>query len=359
MYLYIAIIIFATIFASCSVNPRFLKKGRSINMQLFIASFLVLWFFSVFRIVGKDYYDYGNVFLYSNTDQLYRYGVNMEAGFVFLNQIIRFFTDNFSVFVFIISTITLILVYNTINYFRDKIDVGLAVFIYSGLYYFQSYNLMRYYLAVAIILYAFRFLFEKRNIKFFICVVVAFFIHRASFGILLPFFILLTFRRNKLISVGILIAFVAICFYGLNYIQSINVIDRYNGYVENINFIGFRLGNIAIAIPILLIYTYTYFQKTVDSYLLDLFLLFILSALTYTFIGYAISIFGRMQTLFSCQYILFIPYMLKSLKKNKKDQMLIKALTNIYIVILIWNYFTILLYSSGIMPYASVFFKLS
>ena len=102
MYIYIAIIIFASALASCSVNPKVLKKGKSINSHFLRAAFLILWFFSAFRTIGKDYYDYSNVFLYSNTSELYKYGINMEIAYVYLNKIIRFFTDDFAIFIIVI-----------------------------------------------------------------------------------------------------------------------------------------------------------------------------------------------------------------------------------------------------------------
>ena len=217
---------------------------------------------------------------------------------------------------------------------------------------------MRYYLANAVILYAFKYLYEKKYVKFLFFVIIAFTIHRASVGILLPFFILITFRKHKFISLGILAIFLIISFRGLNFLQSFNEFERYAGYVENISFSGFGIGNIVIVAPMFLIYLYTYFQKTNKGYAMDVILIFMLSALTYTFIGYAIPIFGRMQVIFNCQYVLFIPYMIKSIGKNKKDQMLIKMLTVIYIVILIWQYFERSLYSDGIMPYMNQFFDL-
>ena len=63
--------------------------------------------------------------------------------------------------------------------FKDEANYSFMCFLYLTIYFTNSMNIMRQYLAVAIIFWATRFLKEKKVI-FLICLLISYFIHRSS-----------------------------------------------------------------------------------------------------------------------------------------------------------------------------------
>ena len=72
-------------------------------------------------------------------------------------------------------------------YFRNEIRMEWAVLSYSILF-FGSFNTIRQYLAMAIIFWGFRFVIDKRPIKYLLCVVGAVFFHSSAFVAILAYF---------------------------------------------------------------------------------------------------------------------------------------------------------------------------
>lgn len=313
--------------------------------------FLALWFLSAFRLVGKDMYDYSNVFMFSNTDYVRIYGTNIEVGYLYLNILVRLFTAQFKYFVVVVSSITIYLYYSFFSTHRKSIDLPLGILAFVGMFYFQSFNLIRYYLAFGIILFSYKYLFKKKYLYVFLLIVMASFFHRASLILVLPLLLQIFIRKKKILIIIILIFFVITVFILIPSLDSIVNIKRYLGYVDNINFSGFGVGNIIISLPLIIIYIYGLTNKEVSNFLLDLFFIMIMTSLAFSFIGYAIPIFGRLRVLFGVNYILLVPSVFHQIKFKNNTYYLMKSLYILYLISLIINYFLVSLLSDGISPY--------
>lgn len=72
-------------------------------------------------------------------------------------------------------------------YFRREIRIEWTMLGYSILF-FGSFNTIRQYLSMAIVFWGFRFVIERKPIKFFICVLVAVFFHTSAFVAILVYY---------------------------------------------------------------------------------------------------------------------------------------------------------------------------
>lgn len=339
----------------------FVKRENGINKLLFFSSFLILWFFQAFSDVGTDRPVYKNIFLWSNSETTFynsAYGFSsIEKGYVLLNRIIRLFTSNKTIFFAIVSFVTLFLIFSTIYYFKDRINIGASVLGYASLFYIQSFSLIRIYLASAILFYAIRYLITSKNIKYLICVVIAFFIHTSAIFMFLPFLLFFIYEKNKKIS-----AFIVLGVFTLLYIKPNTILlfasnfERYADYV-NKGFLtsGSGIAQIIYFAPLFFIFLIT--RKKAEERYNDLFLIYTSIFLLLGILSYKIEILGRIMYYATYPYLFFIPYYLKNLKTKASRWFysLVAICVFIYYVLRLFIYLADYCFEDGIMPYINIF----
>lgn len=199
--LYIIIIITLPYFVDFSLKQ---KRGTKIVLLLLIS--LICACIAAFR---------GN----SGTDTsmyrtLYEYGeksitrwVNIEPGYMFLNNLFRNIGVSSSFFFGVLSFFTTIFILFTIDREKEKINVYVSALVYFSTLYFQSFNIMRQMLAVSICLFAFSLYLDDKKLISIILILVATLVHRSA--ILCLFIIIAKFlfeRRNSKLIMYISIA---------------------------------------------------------------------------------------------------------------------------------------------------------
>lgn len=188
--LYLAIILFTTLFTALSTNKRLSKEVRFICMVLAI---LVPSIFAGLRYnTGTDYQIHKNVF-----EEL-KEGLDVtkhtEIGYLLLNRIVLFLGGNYQILLFLISVITITCIYGTLVRYKEKISVPIGMLAFMLLYYQMSYNLIRQILAVSIMVYALKYLENRNILKYILSCIIASTIHSTAliFFILLPAYKYLT-----------------------------------------------------------------------------------------------------------------------------------------------------------------------
>ena len=144
-----------------------------------ILSFLIVSFFATFTGVGTDRAGY--IYYFGKTHLGDGNPWALEIGYRVLMDIINLVISDGKVFVGIISFITVLFMYVGIWKCRRFISLPIAVFIYVAQYYFQSYNIMRMYLAMSIMVLGAHCLFEKKYNKYYMYLIIATSIHYACF----------------------------------------------------------------------------------------------------------------------------------------------------------------------------------
>ncbi|MBQ9867792.1 MAG: EpsG family protein [Lachnospiraceae bacterium] len=181
MMLYTMLLAIGTAVAAY-ISPRMVThKGtrrEAVNRLLLLVLFFMLFIPSALRLyTGNDYYTYIEHF----HDVRCGHYVVTEPGFNVLVKLIysalggEYFLVVFAVFAFFTVMFFLKGIY------RLSSDVALSFFLFLSLgLYFQSYNSVRYYLALAIGLYSLYFVWRRQWGKFVICVLAAALFHKTA-----------------------------------------------------------------------------------------------------------------------------------------------------------------------------------
>lgn len=320
-FLLYCFIIISTFILGCLSQPYKYQNTNNIKRSYFIASFLVLWFFSAFCNSGEDRVPYEKIFnevTFASLGDLWQ-----EPGFELLNLFVKLFTSNPKAMLAIISTFTLLMVYSTLFYLRKNIHIGYAILSYTTLIYFQSFSLMRINLAGAMIFYATRYLIEKKFIKYFIWIILASTIHYSGIIMFLPFLaylLLLKVKVNygfivkKIVLIYILIAIIVLVIMSSNILSKINILDRYASYFENIKFTGIGILQIFYFLPVCIILNFIK-KQCKDQNLNCIFVSFTYSAFFIGILSYIITMIGRAYVFFLPVYLFMIPYSIVNRKR--------------------------------------------
>src|SRR5690625_4593512 len=229
MLVYFIIIALVTLFASIIYV---LKIEQKLKDKIFlIISFLILTFISAFRgsEVGTDTENYIGIF------RLYVLGAldpHSETGFALLNQIISYISTH-PQSIIIVSSILINLGIMHFIYHNSK-NAWLSVYLYITLfYYFFSFNLVRQFIAMSIVLFAWNFLKQGKVIRFILIVLLASTFHTTALIGLILIFVYLGRRSLVLVPLIMLSAIVAV--FGTNFIMGlvIDLFPRYATYYQN------------------------------------------------------------------------------------------------------------------------------
>lgn len=176
------------------------KRNKGTTCKLWFGFVvLILSIIEGFRAfgVGTDTSTYAKLFLIGDFTRF-------EFGYQVLCNFIRLFTKNASVFLFIIALITNGLVVRAV--YRISSQPCVSVFSYMALYYyFNSFNAMRQYLAVAFVLTAYTYLKDNRYLRYFILILIAVSIHNTALvGLLLFPIHFIRLRENEIKAINVL-----------------------------------------------------------------------------------------------------------------------------------------------------------
>ena len=156
-----------------------LKPTSIFNGLIFLSLILALTFFSAFRLeVGEDYNNY--VYLFHYLGQGNEHWGSIELGFKTLVESIYFFTDD-PRFLFIFFSVTTLTIFG-VSWVKFSPSIIISIVIFVGLYhYFNSLNISRQYLAMAIVfLFGTDSLRAKKPINYLLACLVASFFHASA-----------------------------------------------------------------------------------------------------------------------------------------------------------------------------------
>lgn len=176
-------------FAIASTGKRIVIKQKHLLIAL---AFLPLFLVSALRYnVGGDYIGYERIF--KNVTE----GVDIyaEFGFKVLNQLVVWYSDNIQWVYAISAAVTLLLLFYEI--FRDSPSPALSLFLFVAMgYFFSSFNILRQFIALAILFAGFRFLKERKFLPYLLLVLVAMTFHKTAV-IMIPLYFLLPLRMKQ------------------------------------------------------------------------------------------------------------------------------------------------------------------
>lgn len=124
---------------------------------------------------GVDHMNYFYVF----TNILYNLNTHVEIGYKLLCEAILLFTEDMSVMFFVCSVITVTLTMISIK--RSSSNIFISTFLYIAMgFFFYSMNSIRHFIALAIFMFAFKYLKERKLLKYLIAIVIAAAFHKIA-----------------------------------------------------------------------------------------------------------------------------------------------------------------------------------
>ncbi|MDP1417452.1 EpsG family protein [Peribacillus simplex] len=339
-FLYYLLIISTSIIVQFSqlINKTIYKK---FSLFIFWSALLFPFLISANRYgIGTDYFDYVALFHelegYGNIFDAIKEG-SYEPGWIILNFIVKMVFDNYK-YVFVLSSfLTLFFLFKAIYSYRDRLYVGIGIFIFMSTLYNSSFNITRQILAASILLYAVKYIEEKKILKYALLTLFAASFHYSALIFLPIYWVLVSSRNNnwnllKKIIFSIVTIFIIVLFdFVFGFITSIEFFSKYSSYQLNVGKTDFN--NLIINLPIMIIILMN--LKTIklrNKFIYDLITLYFIG-IVLSFLGYFNNYIGRATIYFSMSQILIIPFIIK-VQTNKYIKLFYMGLIVLYYIIL-------------------------
>ena len=354
---YFSIILITGMLAQFSirVNKRFGKLLACLSI-IFPATFAGLRYGigTDYFVTYKPYFDYlngeGNLLLYNRE--------SLDVGFYLLNILVVKIGGSFQLVLFLASVITFFAFRNAILPYKDKINIGLATFVFMLMYYQASFNIVRQMMAATIVLYAFQYVLKYEPKKFVLWVVVAAMFHKTAL-LVLPFYLfanVITKRKYRLL----ILFFYAVFFYAVfNFEQFspiINLIDPsgyYSNYLRRVSSFEFSLGLVIRTVPYIIAVILMWKKIKGDSLLYIYLNSFLLGSILRLIVYMTQFDADRIAIYFLMPQVIFIPYLAKYYKKGWKNfaGVAILLMTTIFL----WYFDFIYMGRNATVPYRTIF----
>ena len=331
----------------CSLQYKLHQTRESFyNRLLLIGIFSILVLCSALRFdIGNDYRQYTQT-----AHEAYVGGyVVTELGFNGIVKLIYslFGTECYEAVFALFAFITIVIFLKAMVW--QSVDFAQSYFLFMTLgLYFQTYNTIRYYLALAIALYAMRYVLRRDWIPFIFWILAAALFHK-SVLLVLPVYWLAS-KKKKKIHIVIGLIFSAICYVGQKLILKIALVFypsyRNTIYLEGGNNISSALRVAAVlALYIWFIY-YTKKQEAKAAITISRSReiqfygqLQLLAFAACTFFSF-LPVVTRIAYYFSVSQVLLIPLLLSQVQEaniRKRVKMVVFAVYLINFGIFLWN----------------------
>ncbi len=226
--------LFILVIVILAYNAERFKDARKGKKFLRLAFFLLWAFFTFSGVhVGTDALEYKRLFLNSISDfnNLFFHS-DMEPLFFVFNACIRFFTDSFVIYKGICGAIIFGLTYSTTKFFKDKVNLTFLLLVFTVSTYFDSFNLIRLYLAFSIILFGLRYIYQGKYLKYSLFCVIAVCFHFSALVPILISFLIRPILKKPLLMFLILLSSVLIFIITFNISKRYITIERYQYYLD-------------------------------------------------------------------------------------------------------------------------------
>ena len=349
MAVYITTTILAVAISIFSMYVK--KKNRILFAVLVILAALPLFCVAAFRYnVGTDYsYTYTQRFIWHLNG--FDLSEIFEFGFIWLIDLIQIFTTNPQWLFIVCAAIFTFFVFKAIYQQSNWVPYSILMLVIGG-HFFGSLNLMRNFVALAIFLYAFKYIRQRRLLPFTIWMIIAFSFHK-SIIILYPLYFIYSFKMSRKTAI---IIFILTCI-------SLPLLDKifefiitklqYGWYYKNKDGNITELKTTFILNLFLLIVQLYYYDKNKDDLLYNMYMKIQLLVTIIALCSGILPMARRLIILPSFVQILSIPYITNKEKDKKKRWIVNIAICIIFIVFTIRQITVQGMHS--VLPYQSIF----
>lgn len=332
MGLFVCFILVEIILLALSLYSKNLKN-RKLFKFLF---YLVAIYFSSFRDgVGQDYAQYIDRIKYVETISIW-----YEPTFSILASMINN-TELSHVFFFMCMSIITIIPLFTFYYHSPYPFITILIFLlFPGCGYCQTFNLVRQFAAIAILIYGFKYLYNSELIKYLTCVFIAFLFHKTAI-IMIPIYWIVKFELKGIVMVLLIIMSFILPALGLiNVPQWAAYMLGYTEYLENQRTVG--INTIILILNFLFVIIFLIKSKLCKSkYDLIIFNMSLIGIVMYNLSSIS-EVFMRIAMYFMPFTCVFLTYPLKYKKINGLYRFIIVTLfMSIYVAFIEAEYNTV------------------
>lgn len=315
--------------------------------------------------IGTDVLTYGNYWfnkaLFNDFNTYVNWATSSSIGYLYatFNYIVSKFTTNPHWFYFIYNFMENMIVYIAIRKNKDILNVPIAMIIYYFLFYNLLLNILRQGMALALILLSVNYIRKEQNIKYFLCLFIAYLFHSSAIigiSLWIIFYVLklnvgtMTTRRNFLIGTEVLFSFLIIPV--VPFLNNIGIINnRYAAYINDNNIGGgFYQHLLLLCLPILMLYFFSFRKE--ENYMYNFFFLVVLMSAILSFLTIRFAYLNRLIEYFDIIFVLAIPYIIKNgtLKIMLNNYNILSSLVIVYVIIY-WIIIYVVFNSGETIPY--------
>lgn len=215
----LCIVFISSILARCSLKTKTIEDNpRRYNYFFIMIIILSLTLVSGFRKAGTDYYTYRYMFLTQGSPNFLISEDSTEMGFTILCKILYKISNDPQIFFVVTSLIISVCMVMALKKYSKIFELSVYLYVTTFMYY-ASMNILRQWIATAIMFLGFRFLYERKWYIYFPIVIFSSAFHSSAIVMILIYFIV----NHKIISVQNLVKCIILggCF--LLYNQSIGI----------------------------------------------------------------------------------------------------------------------------------------
>lgn len=237
-----------------------------------------------------------------------------------LSRILNLLSSNGAFGIACFSFITIGLIIATIYRYRDRTYLPLSILAFVSIYYIQSLDLLRIFLACSITTYFSYLLLDGKNWRYAIMLLVCTQMHYSTFCLFLPFGIYLLYRKYPVYTFSIFLVIFLLAPIVINKFASLLVISRYMHYADNVSEMKNSVGlmEFIIYVPVLILSIYMK-RKRYEAPSVDLMLIYSMCFLFYGILSYYIPI-GRLYIHSLFLFSIIIPMNIRTLYEYKDSK---------------------------------------
>lgn len=354
MWLYYLLVLYILVCAFLIFSIKKNRKTKLIYIILTMGLFASLAMFKSEQ-VGNDTHAYVRLFKsISSGTNLSMHKGRFEIGFLYLNQVLSFLSDNYQI-LFIVTGIYIYFLYGKLIYKYSNI-IWLSVFLFFAMGNFDlSMSGIRQMLALATLTISFEYIVKKKPIKFILIVLLATSFHNTAVVFLFAY-PLSKIKLTKELILGVTL--VAVAIYGM--FQPIlraliSIFPRYSYYLDGTYLDGeARISTILSLIIVILLFVVSELfnhkiiyreessegpilisKKTKEDKIQSIFLVITFMFLVVSLKG---TIFGRFKNVYNIFTIIYYPNAIAKIK-DKRIRFIIITIT----IVMFFLYSTIIL----------------
>lgn len=352
--IYLILVIVTLILAGLAMNPVIQRKAED---KVWPNKLFVGLITSMYCVVsGVRYLNY-----YLGDEWNYRLGFNSfvdmkisqvfsapwEIGFNLLTWVLAQITNDNQILIFVTGIVTNIIIIQIIAKYTKPFELGIFLYLSTGMF-FTSFNIIRQYLALAILLCGIKHLLKKDFKRYLVYILIAASVHK-SFLLMIPIYFLVTYKKFfkllPLILVGTLVFLIAF----EDIMRFILQGGEYSHYVKNIGEVhGVGVIRVlVICIPVIMMVIWRKKLIKID-YNNEIMINLLIVGACIMVISTQYVFFARLEVLVGIYNLMMIPQLTR-IFRSKRDNMIM------YVGILVL-YFIYGLYGAGIsVPYKTIF----